>query len=71
MAKKWVQTAVKKMKAKGTVGAFSRSAKQAGESTQEHATKVLNNPNASPLQKKRANFAKNAAHFRHHYKGKV
>jgi hypothetical protein len=30
-------------------GKFTKSAKAAGESVQEHARKVLNNPNATPL----------------------
>lgn len=42
-------------------GKFTASAKRAGQSVQEHARSVLNNPNATPLQKKRANFARNAA----------
>lgn len=42
-------------------GKFTKSAKEAGQSVQEHAKSVLNNPNATPLQKKRANFARNAA----------
>ena len=42
-------------------GKFTASAKAAGESVQEHAKHVLNNPNATPLQKKRANFARNAS----------
>lgn len=42
-------------------GKFTKSAKAAGQSVQEHAKSVLNNPNATPLQKKRANFARNAA----------
>lgn len=42
-------------------GKFTKSAKAAGQSVQEHARSVLNNPNATPLQKKRANFARNAA----------
>ena len=37
-------------------GKFTKSAKAAGESVQEHAAKVLSDPNATPLQKKRANF---------------
>lgn len=41
-------------------GKFTKSAKQAGQSVQEHAKSVLSNPNATPLQKKRANFACNA-----------
>lgn len=42
-------------------GKFTASAKRAGQSVQEHARSVLNDPNATPLQKKRANFARNAA----------
>lgn len=46
-------------------GKFTASAKKAGQSVQEHAKSVLNNPNATPLQKKRANFARNAAKWKH------
>ena len=46
-------------------GKFTKSAKAAGESVQEHAAKVLSDPNATPLQKKRANFARNAAKWHH------
>lgn len=42
-------------------GKFTKSAKASGQSVQEHAKSVLNNPNATALQKKRANFARNAA----------
>ena len=38
-------------------GKFTASAKAAGEGVQEHAHKVMNDPNATTLQKKRANFA--------------
>jgi len=38
-------------------GKFTKSAKAAGEGVQEHAHKVMNDPNATPLQRKRANFA--------------
>ena len=41
-------------------GKFTKSAKVAGESVQEYAAKVLSDPNATPLQKKRANFARNS-----------
>lgn len=41
-------------------GKFTKSAKASGQSVQEHAQSVLSNPNATPLQKKRANFARNA-----------
>ena len=56
----WIGTAVKSMERRGTKGAFSKSAKQAGMSTSAYANKVLSSPTASPLQKKRANFARNA-----------
>lgn len=46
-------------------GKFTKSAKAAGESVQEHAAKVLSDPNATPLQKKRANFARNSAKWKH------
>lgn len=46
-------------------GKFTEAAKQAGKSVQEHAIDVLNDPNATPLQKKRANFARNAKKFNH------
>ena len=42
-------------------GKFTQAAKAAGEGVQEHAQNVLNSPAASPMQKRRANFAKNAA----------
>jgi hypothetical protein len=48
-------------------GKFTASAKAAGQSVQEHAASVLNDPNATPLQKKRANFARNAAKWKHKY----
>ena len=46
-------------------GKFTASAKAAGQGVQEHAHSVMSNPNASPLQKKRANFAIQAAKWRH------
>jgi hypothetical protein len=49
-------------------GKFTASAKAEGESVQEHAAEVLDDPKASGLQKKRANFARNAAKWNH--KGK-
>ena len=52
-------------------GKFTKSAKAAGESVQEHAAKVLSDPNATPLQKKRANFARNAAKWKHRDGGKT
>ncbi len=60
MAKNWIAKATASMERRGTKGAFSKSAKQAGMSTGAYANKVLSSPTASPLQKKRANFAKNA-----------
>ena len=42
-------------------GKFTASAKKAGKSVQSQATSVLNDPKATPLQKKRAQFAKNFA----------
>lgn len=52
-------------------GKFTKSAKAAGESVQEHAAHVLSDPNATPLQKKRANFARNAAKWKHEDGGKT
>lgn len=43
-------------------GSFTKAAKP-GESTQQHAARVLSNPNASPAMKKKANFARNAARW--------
>ena len=44
---------------------FTKSAKAAEESVQEHAAKVLSDSNATSLQKKQANFARNAAKWKH------
>ena len=46
---------------KSNRGKFTASSKKAGESVQQHAKSVLSNPNASAKEKKRANFARNAA----------
>lgn len=46
-------------------GKFTASAKKVGESVQEHASNVLDNPKATTLQKKRAQFAKNAKKWKH------
>ena len=46
-------------------GKFTASAHKAGEGVQEHAHAVMNNPNASPLQRKRANFAIQAKKWHH------
>jgi len=45
-------------------GKFTASAKKAGKSVQGQAKAVLDDPNASPTQKKRANFARNAAKWK-------
>jgi hypothetical protein len=42
-------------------GKFTASANKAGEGVQEHARNVLADPDATPLQKRRANFARNAS----------
>lgn len=46
-------------------GKFTESAKRAGEGVQEHAHNVVNNPNSTELQRKRAQFAINAKKFNH------
>ena len=46
-------------------GKFTAAAKRAGMGVQEYARKVLNDPNASPLLKRRANFARNSTKFKH------
>lgn len=46
-------------------GKFTESAKRAGKSVQEHARDVVNNPKATKLQKKRAQFALNAKKWKH------
>ena len=43
-------------------GKFTAYAKSKGESVQQAASSVLNNPKASSTLKKRANFARNFAH---------
>lgn len=52
-------------------GKFTASAKKAGKSVQQHAKDVLNDPNATPLQKKRANFARNSAKWKHESGSKI
>ena len=51
-------------------GKFTKTAKKAGRSVQAHAANVLHDPKATPLQKKRANFARNAAKWNHKKKAK-
>lgn len=46
-------------------GKFTASAKKAGKSVQEHATAVLHDKKATTLQKRRAQFAKNAKSWNH------
>ena len=54
-------------------GKFTASAKAAGKGVQEYAHKVMTDPNATPLQKKRANFAIQAKkwHHKHQLGGKI
>lgn len=52
-------------------GKFTASAKAAGEGVQEHAHKVMNDPNATPLQRKRANFAIQAKRWHKYQDGGV
>ena len=47
-------------------GKFTASAKRAGMGVQEYAQKVLNDPNATPLQRKRAQFALNSKKWSRH-----
>jgi len=46
-------------------GTFTAAAKKAGKSVQAEARSVLANPNASAAMKKKANFARNAAKWKH------
>lgn len=48
-------------------GKFTAKAKAEGRSVQQEASHVLSDPDATPLQKRRANFARNAAKW---HKGK-
>ena len=59
---KWMQKAAERMKEKGTVGSFSRMAKEHGMSTQAFARKEKH---AGGKIGKKANFALNAAKARH------
>lgn len=52
-------------------GKFTAAAKRAGKSVQEYARDVLNNPNATTLQKRRANFARNAKKWKHQEGGTI
>jgi hypothetical protein len=46
-------------------GLFTAKAKAAGMSVQAYADKVLADPNTNVVTKRQANFARNAAHFKH------
>lgn len=60
----WIQKATKSMKRRGTVGSFSKAAKDRGMSTKEFANKVMSNKESySPAMVKKANFAKNVARY--------
>lgn len=52
-------------------GKFTAAAKRAGKSVQEYARDVVNNPNATTLQKRRAQFALNAKKFKHQEGGSI
>lgn len=61
-AKRWMQKARKRMEKKGTVGAFSKAAEEAGMEVQAFAKKVLKGGKKySTTMKRRAAFAKAAA----------
>lgn len=45
-------------------GKFTATAKKMGKTVQGAAASILSNPNATALQKKRANFARNAAKWK-------
>lgn len=58
---KWEQDVVAEMEEKGTIGAFTKQAKEAGMTTQEFARDVHNNPNKYTLRtRRRAQFMINA-----------
>jgi hypothetical protein len=50
---------------KSTRGSFTAAAKRSGMSVQAKAAAVLRDPNASAAMKKKANFARNAAKWKH------
>jgi len=56
---KWMQAVRNKMEAKGTVGSFSKKAKQHNETTSEYANEVSRpGSKATTKTKKQANLAK-------------
>lgn len=52
-------------------GKFTESAKRAGKSVQEHARDVVNDPKATKLQNRRAQFALNSKKFKHQNGGRI
>lgn len=60
MAKKWIQKAVSKMKAKGTVGKFGKAT----------AKKIASGKKVGGVEKKRAVFAQNMKKIANENKGK-
>lgn len=53
-------------------GKFTAAAKRAGKSVQQYAAQIMANPeNYSPTLRKRANFARNAAKFKHEDGGEI
>jgi len=60
MAKKKSKIVIKKSRR----GSFTRAAKKSKMGIQEKARSVLNDPDASPAMKKKANFARNAAKWK-------
>lgn len=54
---------------KANRGKFTESAKRHHMGVQEYAHKVVNNPNASETERKRAQFAINASKFHHQFGG--
>jgi hypothetical protein len=71
VAKKWMQEAAKKMKAKGTEGSFTREAKAHGKSVGEFANEVLKEDSEySTKMKRKAAFAKAAKSIAEKHKKK-
>ena len=50
---------------KKNIGKFTKSADRVGQTVQEYAHSVMSNPDATTLQKKRANFAIQASKWNH------
>jgi len=64
MANLWMQKVKESMERKGTVGSFSRSAKQAGKSTSEYADDVMSSKKSTTKMKRKANLSKVFAKYR-------